>query len=80
MKQHAIPKVKKGAWFVPLRGSYLPVAWQGWIFYVPYLSYVVISLIYVVHRAGSALEIVVNIVPYWLSALVAMTWIAKRKS
>lgn len=80
MKHHKIPRPKKGAWFVPLRGSYLPVTWQGWLLYIPYMSYVVISLIYVIDRAQSPGDIVVNLVPYWVAALVAMTWIAKQKS
>lgn len=80
MKHRKLPKPRKGAWFVPLRGSYLPVTWQGWLLYIPFVSYVVISLLFVVNRAGSILEIVVNLLPYWLSVLVAMTWIAKQKS
>ena len=80
MKHRKLPKPRKGAWFVPLRGSYLPVTWQSWLLYVPFVSYVVISLLFVVNRAGSFLEIVINLLPYWLSVLVAMTWIAKQKS
>lgn len=80
MKHRTLPKQRKGAWFIPLRGSYLPATWQGWLLYIPYLSYAIISLVYVIDRAGSPLEIIINIVPYWLAALVAMTWIAKQKS
>lgn len=65
---------------MPLRGSYLPVTWQGWLLYIPYVGYAILSLIYVADRAGSPLEVIVTIVPYWLAAFVMMTWIAKRKS
>lgn len=80
MKHRKLPKPRKGAWFVPLRGSYLPVTWQGWLLYIPFVSYAIISLLFVVNRSGSFLEIVINLLPYWLSVLVAMTWIAKQKS
>ena len=80
MKHRKLPKPRKGAWFIPLRGSYLPVTWQGWLLYIPFVSYAIISLLFVVNRAGSFLEIVINLLPYWLSVLVAMTWIAKQKS
>ena len=30
-----VRKPKKGAWFVQVRGSYLPCSWQGWLSYVP---------------------------------------------
>ena len=29
-----LPKLKKGAWFVPVRGSYLPMTTQGWLLHV----------------------------------------------
>lgn len=80
MKRRSIPKLKKGAWFVPVRGSYLPMTWQAWLLYIPYTVYIVASLVFVTEHAHSALEIVLNIVPYWVAALVLMTWIAKQKS
>jgi len=80
MKHRRLPKPRKGAWFVPLRGSYLPVTWQGWLLYIPFVSYAIISLLFVINRSSSLLEIVINLLPYWLSVLVAMTWIAKQKS
>jgi hypothetical protein len=80
MKRYRVPPHKKGAWFVPIRGSYLPVTWEGWLISIPYISYLVISLLYVVDRAQEPGDIIINLVPYWLSAAVAMTWIAKQKS
>jgi len=28
------PKLKKGAWFYKVRGSYLPATWQGWLMHL----------------------------------------------
>lgn len=80
MKRAKIPKPKKGAWFVPLRGSYLPASWQGWLLYVPYAYYLVITLRTVSIDANSVSEVVIDLVPYWVAAIVVMTWIAKQKS
>ncbi len=30
-------KTKKGKWFSPVRKSYLPCSWQGWVLYVPFI-------------------------------------------
>lgn len=74
-----LPKLKKGAWFVPVRGSYLPMTWQAWLFYIPYTAYSVATLVLVITRANDWLDYLL-IVPYWVAGLVIMTWIAKQKS
>jgi len=33
MKQKK-PKLRKGAWFYKVRGSYLPATWQGWLMHL----------------------------------------------
>ncbi|MDB5182662.1 MAG: hypothetical protein JWO47_446 [Candidatus Saccharibacteria bacterium] len=33
-----LPKLKKGAWFVPVRGSYLPMTVQGWLMHLLLLT------------------------------------------
>lgn len=73
-------KVKKGAWFVAIRGSYLPVSWQGWLMYLPFTAYLVYSLIVAFAYTGNNLKAVLWIVPNWVAAAVVMTWIAKRTS
>lgn len=80
MKRSKIPKAKKGAWFVAVRGSYLPVSWQAWALYVPYLVYLVATLVLVLENTNSLFIASINLVPYWVAAVVAMTWIAKQKS
>lgn len=74
-----IPKPRKGAWFVPVRGSYLPASWQAWLLYIPYTAYIVATLAHVAGTATSWASYLA-LVPYWVAGLVIMTWIAKQKS
>lgn len=71
---------KKGAWFVKIRGSYLPRSWQGWLSYVPYVYFLVITFLAVDRQSHSVSDTFVGIIPYWVSAAVVMTWIAAKKS
>jgi membrane-anchored protein YejM (alkaline phosphatase superfamily) len=80
MKQRKLPKHKKGAWFVAIRGSYLPVSWQGWLSYLPYIFYLVFSMEAAKYVTNSTLAAVLIIVPNWIAATVAMTWLARRTS
>ena len=80
LKRSKLPKPRKGAWFVPLRASYLPVTWQGWLTYIPYLYYLFITFTAINHHTHSVSDLVINLIPYWVSGAVIMTWIAKRKS
>jgi hypothetical protein len=73
-------KIRKGAWFVAIRGSYLPVSWQGWFTYLPFTAYLVYSLIVAFAYTGNNLKAVLWIVPNWVAAAVVMTWIAKQTS
>lgn len=67
-------------WFVKKRGSYLPSAWQGWLTYIPFITYLVVSAI-VIHRHTSSLSLlVISLVPQWVVAAVALTWVAQQKS
>jgi len=76
------PKIKhrKGAWFVQLRGSYIPISWQGWLTYIPFVVYLAYSLIVAFDYTGNTLKAILWIVPNWVAAAVVMTWIAKRTS
>jgi hypothetical protein len=73
-------KHKKGAWFVPLRGSYIPISWQGWLTYIPFMGYLVYSLVVGHQYTGNDLKTVLWVVPNWVAAAVVMTWLAKSKS
>jgi hypothetical protein len=81
MKHHKkLPKLRKGAWFYKVRASYLPATWQGWLTYIPYIAYIIASLVYVIDTTHSLLGVIVTVVPYWAIALAIMTWIAWKKS
>ncbi|MEO6513339.1 MAG: hypothetical protein ABIR37_01480 [Candidatus Saccharimonadales bacterium] len=80
MKRNKLPKHKKGAWFVAVRGSYLPVSWQGWLTYVPYIAYLIFSMQVAKDITSSAATAVLIIVPNWVAATIVMTWLAKRTS
>lgn len=75
-----LPKLKKGAWFVRVRGSYLPMTWQSRLLYIPYLGFLMISLVYAFRTQESPLGVVLILFPQWVAAVVVMTWIASRKS
>jgi hypothetical protein len=74
------PKAKKGAWFVPVRGSYLPASAAGWWTYVPFVAYLLFSLIVALNYTTSRVTALLFIVPNWVAAAAIMTYIAARKS
>ena len=74
------PKAKKGAWFVPVRGSYLPASPAGWLTYLPFVTYLVFTLVVGVHDTSTWSLAVLFVVPNWIAATAVMTWIAARKS
>lgn len=80
MKQRKLPKHKKGAWFVAIRGSYLPVSWQGWLTYVPFIAYLIFSMQVAKDATNSAATALLIIIPNWVAATIVMTWLAKRTS
>lgn len=70
---------KSHAWFKPVRGSYLPVHWKGWLTYIPYIAYLYFSYALLVPNRP-ALETILFLVPYWVAGVIVMHWIAKTKS
>lgn len=94
MKRNKIPKARKGAWFVSVRNSYLPVSWQGWLTYIPYILLIMLGMVNMFWpivdcmkyecstrmTATIFLSGFVIAVPYFVALVVAMQWIAKRKS
>lgn len=63
-----------------LRGSYIPISWQGWLTYIPYVVYLVYSIVVAFIYTGNTWKAVLWIVPNAVAAVVVMTWIAKQKS
>ncbi|HRC28525.1 MAG TPA: hypothetical protein PKV96_04035 [Candidatus Saccharimonas sp.] len=70
---------KSHAWFKPLRGSYIPIHWKGWVTYLPYVVYLYLTYILLVPNR-SLLETLVFLVPYWVAGVIVMHWVAKQKS
>jgi hypothetical protein len=73
-------KSKKQKWFIPVRGSYLPNSWQGWLTYIPYTAYLLFVLVYGCRDTSSTSQAILFIVPNWVVATLVMTWLAKRTS
>ena len=73
-------KAALNVWFKPVRGSYIPVRWEGWLLYFPFTAYLIAATIYAFSDTGSGLEGVMFVVPNWVAATAVMTWIAKRMS
>ena len=73
-------KNKKSKWFTPVRGSYLPNNWLGWLTYLPFTAYLLFTFYFGWHDTTSHQQAVLFIVPNWVAATVVMTWIAKRTS
>jgi len=74
------PKLKSGAWFYSVRGSYLPASPAGWWTYVPFVAYLIFTLVVGVKDTSSAAIAILFIVPNWVAAAVVMTYLAARKS
>lgn len=73
-------KAKKDAWFVPVRWSYLPVSSEGWLLYIPYLSYLVATYVAVARSSDSVITTILGVIPCWVAGAVVIHWIASHKS
>lgn len=78
MKKYS--KHKKGAWFIKVRGSYLPCSWQGWISYIPMTIFLVSVFIAIDRNAHSISDALYVYFPYFVCTGVVMHWIAANKS
>ncbi|MCA9344865.1 hypothetical protein KC946_03435 [Candidatus Saccharibacteria bacterium] len=79
-KRYKSPKPRPGAWFTPVRGSYLPVRPAGWLTYIPFLWYLLFTLILGIQKAASLISAVLFIGVNWIVATTIMTYIAKKNS
>jgi hypothetical protein len=75
-----LPKLKKGAWFYKVRGSYLPATWQGWLTYVPFVLFLMTVLMAAIRTQHSVSDVFYMVFPQWVAAAVVMTWVAARKA
>jgi hypothetical protein len=80
MAKRTIPKVKKGAWFVKLRSSYIPATWQGWATYIPFLAVTITGMQLIWMRDESLADLLIFGLPFLVATGVVMTWFAARKA
>lgn len=73
-------KPAKKVWFVKTRGSYLPKSWQGILIYFCYVSYLLIVLIDAINMRDNWVRTIIFIFPQWVAAILAITYIASKKS
>lgn len=73
-------KQKANVWFKRVRGSYLPCSWQGALTYIPFLAFLITSLVITLHAQSSLAMAVLLVFPQWVAAVVVMTWLASRKA
>ena len=73
-------KARPGAWFVTVRGSYLPASSAGWLTYVPFIAYLIFALVVGIKETSSIAVATLFIVPNWAAAAVIMTYLASKKS
>jgi hypothetical protein len=77
------PKAKKNAWFIPVRGSYLPAKRQGWLLYIPLVilgGFMVFSTVMIVRSEGNVFLAIAELAVGLYLLGVVFTLIAKRKS
>lgn len=74
-------KIKKGAWFYKVRGSYMPCSWQGWT--------IEVGIVVLFFFATKALlfedepfhaSSLFTLFTYLIALGVASTWVANQKS
>jgi len=76
-----MPKRSKAQkWFVPVRGSYLPNSWKGWLTYIPFVAFLIFAAWTNWEHYSDHAQAVFIIAADWVAAVVVMTWIAQRTS
>jgi hypothetical protein len=80
MHNEAMKKKSNDKWFIKVRGSYLPHAWQGWLTYIPFTAFLFTVLIAAIRTQHSVSDIFYMVFPQWIAAAVVMTWVAKQRS
>lgn len=67
-------------WFIKVRGSYLPNNASGWLTYIPYTGFLILTIMYVMTNGYDWTAAMLVLFPNWVAALVVMNWIAERHS
>jgi hypothetical protein len=74
------PKPKKGAWFIKIRGSYLPCSWQGALTYIPMIAFLITVMAAATRDSHSVSDALYIMFPYFVCTAVVMHWLASNKS
>jgi hypothetical protein len=75
------PKLKKGAWFVKVRGSYLPMTPQGWLMHALLVGCAVVAIYMTYYYDDRALVVVLPALILQLVGIGAIfTWVASKKA
>jgi hypothetical protein len=80
MSKKRATKSKKNVWFIRVRGSYLPASLQGWLTYVVFLSYVVITAIITFDINTSVWYQALATFSLWVTGAVILTFVAESSS
>lgn len=75
-----LPKLKKGAWFVPVRGSYLPMTPQGWIMHFFLLIGAVAIIADAYYDTRSVPVIIISMLLELVGLGSVFTYLAAKKS
>lgn len=73
-------KSSKKIWFNKVRGSYLPCSAEGWLLYVPFIAFLVATLLLAFRGGRSPAGVAYFLFPQYICALVVMHWIAAQFS
>ncbi len=79
-RKTARKKRSSQAWFIRVRGSYLPNSWQGWLTYIPFVAYLVAVMITIGNETTGWLMKLMMITVQFVAAAVVMTWVAATHS
>ena len=71
---------KSQAWFKPLRGSYIPVNYKGALTYIPFVAYLLVSVLIPFNYVSSKAVATFIAIPNWVVATWVMTLLARSKS
>ena len=76
----ASKKKSKNKWFKPVRGSYLPANSSGWLTYLPFIAFMLVTFFLTRKLNVSESAKVYLIAVQWAFVGFVMTWVAKQKS
>lgn len=71
---------KSRQWFIKVRGSYLPNSTLGWLTYLPYLGYLLVTYGLAWHEHYGLVTTGLLLVPNWVAAAAVMNWVAANHS